>query len=91
MPRGTIKTKETVKIGPAIDAKLYQEFLAVAQEIAQSQRYLLEKAIAPHLHYVVPSQHLVGQSCWKHIGSPMRISGSFIKSWPSSKCQSAAT
>jgi predicted DNA-binding protein len=51
--------KETVKIGPAIDAKLYKELVAVARENGQSQRYLLEKAIEHYIHNVVPSQHLV--------------------------------
>ena len=53
MPRGT------VKIGPAIDAKLYKELVAVAKENGQSQRHILEKAIEHYLHNVVPSQHLV--------------------------------
>jgi hypothetical protein len=48
-----------VKIGPAIDAKLYKEFVAVAKENGQSQRYLLEKAIEHYIHTVVPSQHTV--------------------------------
>lgn len=51
--------KDTVKIGPAIDAKLYEEFVAVAKRNGQSQRYLLEKAIEHYIHNVVPSQHLV--------------------------------
>lgn len=51
--------KGTVKIGPAIDAKLYKEFVAVARENGQSQRHLLEKAIEHYIHNVVPSQHLV--------------------------------
>jgi predicted DNA-binding protein len=51
--------KETVKIGPAIDAKLYKELVAVARENGQTQRYLLEKAIEHYIHNVVPSQHLV--------------------------------
>ncbi len=51
--------KNTVKIGPAIDAKLYQELMRVAQENGQSQRHLLEKAIEHYLHNVVPSQHLI--------------------------------
>jgi hypothetical protein len=53
MPKGT------VKIGPAIDAKLYKELVAVAKENGQSQRHLLEKAIEHYIHNVVPSQHLV--------------------------------
>jgi spore germination protein GerM len=52
-------TKGTVKIGPAIDAKLYKELVAVAKENGQSQRHVLEKAIEHYLHNVVPSQHLV--------------------------------
>jgi hypothetical protein len=51
--------KGTVKIGPAIDAKLYREFVAIAAKNGQSQRYLLEKAIEHYIHNVVPSQHLV--------------------------------
>lgn len=51
--------KGTVKIGPAIDAKLYKELAAVAKENGQSQRHLLEKAIEHYIHNVVPSQHLV--------------------------------
>ncbi len=49
----------TIKIGPAIDAKLYKEFVAVAKENGQSQRYLLEKAIEHYLHTVVPSRQTV--------------------------------
>ncbi|HEV3481983.1 MAG TPA: hypothetical protein VGR97_06595 [Candidatus Acidoferrales bacterium] len=52
-------TKGTVKIGPAIDAKLYEEFVSVAKENGQSQRYILEKAIDHYIHNVVPSQRLV--------------------------------
>lgn len=51
--------KGTVKIGPAIDAKLYKELVTVARENGQSQRHLLEKAIEHYLHNVIPSQHLV--------------------------------
>ena len=51
--------KETVKIGPAIDAKLYQRLVAVAKQNGQSQRHLLEKAIEHYLRDVVPSQHVV--------------------------------
>lgn len=51
--------KDTVKIGPAIDARLYKELVSVAQENGQSQRHLLEKAIEHYIHNVVPSQHLI--------------------------------
>jgi hypothetical protein len=52
-------SKSTVKIGPAIDAKLYKEFVSVAKQNGQSQRFLLERAIEHYLHNVVPSQHTV--------------------------------
>ena len=51
--------RATFKIGPAIDAKLYKEFVAVAKENGQSQRFLLETAIEHYLHTVVPSQRTV--------------------------------
>ena len=49
----------TVKIGPAIDAKLYKELVTVAKENGQSQRFLLESAIEHYLHNVIPSQRTV--------------------------------
>jgi hypothetical protein len=49
--------KVTVKIGPAIDAKLYKEFVESAKENGQTQRYLLEKAIEHYIHNVVPPAH----------------------------------
>ena len=52
-------SKGTVKIGPAIDAKLYKELVSVAKENGHTQRYLLEKAIEHYLHNVIPSQRLV--------------------------------
>jgi hypothetical protein len=51
--------RATVKIGPAIDAKLYKKFVAVAKENGQSQRFLLERAIEHYLQNVVPSQRTV--------------------------------
>jgi len=51
--------RATVKIGPAINAKLYKEFVAVAKENGQSQRFLLEKAIEHYIRNVVPSQRTV--------------------------------
>jgi hypothetical protein len=51
--------RATIKIGPAIDAKLYKEFVAVAKENGQSQRFLLEKAIEHYIRTVVPSQRTV--------------------------------
>src|SRR5258708_23905855 len=51
--------RATVKIGPAINAKLYKEFVAVAKENGQSQRFLLEKAIEHYIHNVVPSQRTI--------------------------------
>ena len=54
MPAGATK-----KIAPEIDAQLWEEFAEVARRNGQSQRYLLEQALAHYLHNVVPSQHLV--------------------------------
>jgi hypothetical protein len=36
-----MRKQATIKIGPAIDAELYKEFVAVAKQNGQSQRYLL--------------------------------------------------
>ena len=58
----SIKTK---KFAPEIDAKLYEEFVAAARKSGQSQRYLLEQALAHYLHNVVPSQHLVRREVMK--------------------------
>ncbi len=49
----------TKKFAPEIDAALYEEFVKVAKVNGQSQRYVLEQALAHYLHNVVPSQHLV--------------------------------
>ena len=49
----------TKKIAPEIDAELWKELTAVAKQNGQSQRYVLEQAVAHYLHNVVPSQHLV--------------------------------
>jgi hypothetical protein len=49
----------TKKIAPEIDAKLWDEFVAVAKQNGQSQRYILEHALTHYLRNVVPSQHLV--------------------------------
>jgi hypothetical protein len=49
----------TKKIAPEIDAKLWKELVAVAAQNGQSQRHVLEQALAHYLHHVVPSQHLV--------------------------------
>jgi hypothetical protein len=51
--------KGTVKIGLAIDAKLYQEFVTIAKENGQSQQRLLEKAIDHYIHNVVSSRDTV--------------------------------
>jgi hypothetical protein len=56
---GMASKSSTVKIGPAIDAALYKEFVQVAKQNGQSQRYLLEKAIEHYIRNVVPSQQLV--------------------------------
>jgi hypothetical protein len=49
----------TKKFTPEIDAKLYKELVATAKKNGQSQRYVLEQALAFYLHNVVPSQHVV--------------------------------
>jgi hypothetical protein len=49
----------TKKIAPEVDAELWDELIAVAKQNGQSQRYVLEQALAYYLHHVVPSQHLV--------------------------------
>ena len=49
----------TRKFTPEIDARLYKEFVAMAERHGQTQRHLLEQALAFYLRNVVPSQHLV--------------------------------
>jgi hypothetical protein len=51
--------KKTRKFTPEIDAKLYDEFVAVAEKNGQTQRHVLEQALEFYLRNVVPSQHLV--------------------------------
>jgi hypothetical protein len=55
----------TKKFTPEIDAKLYKEFVSAAKQNGQSQRYILEQALAFYLHNVVPLQHLVRQEVMK--------------------------
>jgi hypothetical protein len=52
-------SSSTKKFTPEIDAALYKEFVRVAKQNGQSQRYVLEQALEFYLHNVVPSQHLV--------------------------------
>ncbi|HEY6371695.1 MAG TPA: hypothetical protein VIX37_14035 [Candidatus Sulfotelmatobacter sp.] len=49
----------SVKIAPEIDAKPYEELVSVAKENGQSQRFVLERALEPYLHNVVPWQRRV--------------------------------
>ena len=49
----------TKKFTPEIDAKLYDELVAVAEKNGQTKRHVLEQALGFYLHNVVPSQHLV--------------------------------
>ena len=55
----------TKKFTPEIDAKLYKEFVSAAKQNGQSQRYILEQALAFYLHNVVPLQYLVRQEVMK--------------------------
>lgn len=50
---------KTKKFTPEIDAQLYEEFVTVARQNGQNQRFLLERALEFYLHNVVPSQRLV--------------------------------
>jgi hypothetical protein len=52
-------TTMTKKFTPEIDAKLYDELVAVAEQNGQTKRHVLEQALRFYLHNVVPSQHLV--------------------------------
>jgi spore germination protein GerM len=52
-------TPKTKKFTPEIDAKLYDEFVAVAQKNGQTKRHVLEQALTFYLRNVVPSQRLV--------------------------------
>lgn len=56
----------TVKIGPAIDKKLYSNFVKIAQENGQSQRFVLEKALKHYIEFVVPSQGTVRPEIMAH-------------------------
>ena len=49
----------TKKFTPEIDAKLYDEFVAVAEQNGQTKRYVLEQALGFYRHNVVSFQHLV--------------------------------
>lgn len=49
----------TKKFTPEIDAQLYDEFVAIAEQNGQTKRHVLEQALKFYLHNVVPSQHLV--------------------------------
>jgi hypothetical protein len=54
-----MSTPPTRKFTPEIDAKLYDEFVAVAEQNGQTRRHVLEEALRFYLRNVVPSQHLV--------------------------------
>jgi hypothetical protein len=56
---GNVTAVRTKKFTPEIDAKLFDEFEAVAEQNGQTKRYILERALEFYLHNVVPSQHLV--------------------------------
>ena len=52
-------SRKTQKFTPEIDAKLYDEMVAVAEKNGQTKRHVLEQALRFYLQNVVPSQHLV--------------------------------
>jgi hypothetical protein len=54
MPATTSK-----KLTLDIDAKLYDEFVAVADRHGQTKRHVLEQALRFYLHNLVPARHLV--------------------------------
>jgi hypothetical protein len=49
-----MRDRATIKIGAAIEAKLWKEFVALAKRAGQSQRSLIENAIA---HYLPRTYH----------------------------------
>jgi hypothetical protein len=49
----------TMKFTPEIDAQLYDEFIAVAEQNGQTTRDVLEQALKFYLRNVVPSRDLV--------------------------------
>jgi hypothetical protein len=49
----------TKKFTPEIDARLYDELVAVAEQNGQTKRHVLEQALQFYLRNVVPSQHVV--------------------------------
>jgi hypothetical protein len=55
----TAMAPTTKKFTPEIDAKLYNELVAVAERNGQTKRHVLEQALKFYLHNVVPSQHVV--------------------------------
>ncbi len=64
---------KTKKFTPEIDAKLYDEFVTVAEQNGQTKRRVLEQALAFYLHNVVPSQHLLRPQvygCMRAVGVP---------------------
>lgn len=52
-------TPSTKKFTPEIDAELYDQFVALAEQNGQTKRHVLEQALKFYLRNVVPSQHLV--------------------------------
>lgn len=59
---------KTKKIAPEVDARLWDEFVSVARQNGQSQRFVLEQALTHYLRNVVPSQHLVRPNVMETFG-----------------------
>jgi len=79
---GMASKSSTVKIGPAIDAALYKEFVQVAKQHGQSQRYLLEKAIEHYIRNVVPSRQMVRPEVMEAYQRSNEKFGNSTRSWP---------
>ncbi len=63
----------TKKLTLGIDAQLYEELVAIAEQNGQTKQRVLEQALKFYLRNVVPSQHPGpprGDGCLRAIGCP---------------------